>query len=190
MRFSLSVTFLLLAAPFFSEARAAPLQVEWVTPDNSAVRVRSLLERRDSFEQCLNGGLALEHRFLVRLCEDAPGWYSECTSERKIIHQLERDPIQGTYTVWRDRLGDREDPLREIFEEYSEAKTAFLETISTPLTFLDAGSLDPYRFLEVKSIVRCKGEYGDFLRHFSYLFSFGLIDLDGSDTGWIAFEIE
>ncbi|MCB0352577.1 MAG: DUF4390 domain-containing protein [Bdellovibrionales bacterium] len=187
----------LLHAFFISLALAqgAPV-VHWVDESKESVVVRGEVET-DLVETCVNSGLRVEYRFLLRLCRHHSNWFDSCESVQKQLHHVAYDPVTRSFQLSTDRLRDDQPQTRLTFEKLSSALTALVRIPDLPLLFLsgnfpagsDANAEQKERFLrnhyiDVRTIATCQGEYSETLTQVSYLLTLGLVDLGGKDSGW------
>ena len=188
LKLNIIVTFFLIALP--QSVLADPLRVLWEENQREVVTAISSLGIED-VKSCTDPGLELEQRFLFKFCEKVNRLGTRCSDDLRVIHSLSFDPIQDSYRVKKDTLGDPIDPVLETYETFDDAVKA-LSTVS-PLSLSTVAEAEPFkRFstgegtwnLGVRARTRCKGEYPKFLADVSYYLSFGILDFYGEDTGW------
>lgn len=169
--------------------------MQWLSQDQRAVSIASTLGV-DEARRCLDAGLELEHRFLLKFCEKVNRFGTSCEDTRRVVHNFSFDPIQELYRVVKDRLGDIDDPERFTYDQFSDALNDTTKILSIDLPYI--GGEEAYsRFaqhlgefnLGVRVRTTCKGNVPEFLVDLSYFFTFGLVDLYGQDTGWEYFDL-
>lgn len=174
---------------FFSAAAPHQITVTW-QDKKSAILMISYDEDSSEVKECIDTGFVFEQRFLMRACEDSyDSWFSNCQRERKKIHKIAKDPIRKEYLVITDLHGDTPGPDRNSFKTLTEALEYFKVARDIPLEHIQLDEFNKTS-LAVRIISSCKGEYSETLAQLSYLFTLGIIDLGGEDTGWIDFDLK
>lgn len=187
----------LLRQMFVSLALAqSSLTVTWLDDTYERVAIRSRVDI-ELVETCVNSGLTVEFRFLLRLCERRRNWFDSCEAEQKQLHHIAYDPVTRSFQLSVDRLRDDQPQERLTFERLSPALDALVRIRELPLLFLSgdfpAGTTvsdeAQRKFIEdhyigVRTIATCQGEYSQTLARVSYLLTLGLVDLGGEDSGW------
>lgn len=168
---------------------APTLSVEWVQPDKDAFSMHAPIDAPFA-QQCVNGGLEFEQRFLMELCRKRSMWFDACSPIRKHIQKMSRDLLTREYRVVIDSLGDEEAPASESFQSFPLALERATSVLDLPVEFLQSKSvptLSKRTYLSVRAFSRCNGAHSETLRQVSTVLTLGLFSLEGSDTGWIDF---
>ena len=172
------------------------IEVFYPPKTKNIVSITSHLDH-EMMKECFDSGLEQEHRFLVRLCEKGKRLGTICEKPRKIIHKISYDPIFEGYRVAEDMLGDGQDPTVYTVNQVRPA----LERVSTaseiPLSYLREWKRYAERLgvsgfettLGVRVKSQCRGETSEVLKDLSYVFTFGMVDLYGYDSGWKYFTL-
>jgi len=171
----------------------AGLKIQWNDEDRKEIRLEREVDRK-LVASCVESGLKVEHRFLIQLCRRRPAWFDTCGPIRKQINTLTKDHISERYRVMVDLIGDEYDPEIHTVGSFESALDYFTVVPPIKVTFLDevlAQRLDsPRSYISARVISRCVGAYSDTFRRITYALTLGFVDLDGSDTGWLDFELE
>lgn len=169
------------------------LKANWTDNLLDSVRVRvggedPLLDR------CLKSGFELRYRYEVRLCKRRPLWFDYCPEERVIRHSLHYDPISDKYTLVVDWHGDQIEPRSETIASLEEAVESLAAVQNLPISFLsrgDEGLLQSRRrYLSIRVLSACKGDYNETLARISSVISLGLVRVSGFNTGWVDFRLD
>ena len=175
---------------WFAVISAFPnLTVNWV--DNTGVHI-SADGREELLDRCIESGIEVRYRFLMRYCRKRVGWFDACDDERMEIHSLTRDPVSENYVVIVDRFSDDKRPEKSTFNELADARIAVSSIERMPLDFISENAselVQPGRYLGVKVIADCKRDFSDVVLDLPYLLTFGLMKTNRYDSGWIAYEM-
>lgn len=171
---------------------APDLSIKHASADRAAVNM-TVSGHDELLEQCLGSGLETRYRFEVRLCRRRSFWFDDCGDEAVVHHSVRFDPISEIYKVALDRLGDDDPPRRMSLSSRSDAIGAISAVKNLNLMKLakdDPRYLEtPRAYLNARVVSECKGEYSKTLTGISSVLTFGLVKIDGIDSGWIRYDL-
>ena len=154
-----------------------------------------LVQGNDSdSDKCLANGLEAQYRFEAKVCIKSDSWFENCSDELIETRFLSQDLITKDYKLVSDRHRDGSEPIVENFIKLSDAKkslrTVELVRLSTFLSSLSKG-YDPDRlYLRARLLSKCQGELSETWTRLSYYLSFGLIRIEGFDSGWQTYKLK
>ena len=169
------------------------IDVKWTDHNQQSLNVA--VKGEDTLlEQCIKSGLAMQYRFKFKHCYSRTLFFDNCTEELVQKHKLQSDSISNSYNVNSDRYGDDVQPVSETFEDRENALENFstinalsLSTLRESLANKTERSKREYLSLKVEST--CDGDFSKVLSKISSLLTFGIVRLNGFDTGWIDFAL-
>ena len=177
--------------PFIFAAPAVQLELEDSALPAATVRMAG---QDDLLEKCLKSGFPFEYAFKVRICKRRPLWFDTCRERRLEKHRLKFDVISGIFRLEVDRFDDNKDPAVKNYTSLSEAAGEFSAVKQLPLLFLARGRKDYLHsrrsYLSARVSSKCLGEYSETLADISSVMTFGLVRINGFDTGWVDFTFE
>lgn len=163
------------------------LTVSWQDHEKGLLNIR-YEEDMTLAKECIDTGFVYEQRFLLQACDDDTAWFPDCRRTRKQVHKLSRDPVRSMYVVVTDLHGDIDGPVSNSFPTLQEAFDSFSQVDDFPISHLQRDDKEK-NDLSVRIVTVCKGEYSETLAQLSYLLTLGLLDIGGSDSGWIDFDL-
>lgn len=184
---SLSLTLLIFAAP--------ALVVNWTTPDKVAFNVEFDTSQDACIQQHRKDGFELKYRFYIRACQKRLSWSDKCWEPITEIHDLKFDPVSEKYRVLVDRLKDNQEPHASTYDTQIDAEKAFSSIKEFPVELLEQSAEgvslveNERMYLSVRFVSRCQGDVARVLSWIPYLFTFGIIERDSYDSGWVNFYI-
>ncbi|MCB0332564.1 MAG: hypothetical protein KDD55_03635 [Bdellovibrionales bacterium] len=175
------------------DVSSSPSQGHWLDSASGVLSVTGPI-KPEFVQQCVQGGLDVEYRFLMQSCERRGSWFDSCSRTRKQIHKMSFDPVREAYRLVVDRLGDIEGPQVFHFSDLNRAIARMSSIPDLPADYFSQSTEKSLRektgYLSVRNITICKGEYSAFVSHLSYLFSFGFLYLVEEDSDWYDLPIE
>ena len=183
-----------IAAILFLALAPLEIRVNWEgTGDQDALRV-SVSGDNAILKECVQSGLEARFRYEMRLCRKRSYWVDSCGDVRSEIHSVQLDPINESFKVKTDRLGDKEGPGVHNIGSLDDALAEAASVRRMPLSFLsNEGQLLTDRsrhYVALRVLSECRGEYSQTMERISYIVSLGLLRASGYDSGWIAFSLE
>ncbi len=176
-----------IALIFFMSPGPEQLTVTWQNKPHDTLLI-TYAGDYSQVEECISTGFVFEQRFLMRTCDDSDSWIGDCKRTRRKVHRILMDPIRKEYTVITDLHGDIPGPVTNSFKNFTRALEYFKVARDIPLQLLQRDEYEKTD-LSVRVVSSCKGEYSETLAQLSYLFTLGIIDLGGDDTGWFDFDL-
>lgn len=144
-------------------------------------------------DRCIEGGIEVRYRFLLRHCRRRVGWFDACEGNKMEVHALRRDPVSENYIVTVDRHSDEKSPAKNTFNELADARAALGTIDFIPLEFIAGGpprAENKGYYVGVRVVADCKRDFSDVVLDLPYLLTFGLMKTNRYDSGWIAFELD
>ena len=173
---------------------AAPeLVINWNTAEND--RFEFVDEGHDSSsDKCLDNGLEAQYRFEAKVCINKNAWFEDCSDELIETRFLSQDLITKDYRLVSDRHRDGSEPTVENFSKLSDAKKSLRSVesveLSTFLSSLSKGYDRDKLYLRARLLSKCQGELSETWTRLSYYLSFGLIRIEGFDSGWQSYDLK
>lgn len=145
----------------------------------------------DRLPNCLESGFEIRYRFEMKLCTGASDFlWNDCRSPRQVIRTLEYDAISESYKITSDVIADTIEPERSVEITRQAALDAMATLKSVPLSLVGWGKNPEQRYLLVRLISDCKGEYNETLARIGYFLSLGIVRFNENNTGWISFTLK
>lgn len=166
--------------------------INWQDEANDTV---SLVVRGkdEQLRTCLDAGLELRYFFELQLCKRRPFWLDTCQDSKELVKRVHFDPISRNYEIeenWSHAVAQKQE---ERFSKASDMLHSLRNIEVVSLREL-AGESDEFvnsqrSYFSVRLHSECSGEDEGAVADLSQFFSFGLVQLNGFDTGWIDFRL-
>ncbi len=182
----------LIAVFFFSP----PIALDWKGGVKDSFSASFDVRQDPCAAESSVSGFNIKYRYKVLACKSKVGWRSDCGTPLTEIHEVKYDPIVEKFKVAVDRLNDGFEPRTVSFDTKEEAlqHASRIEDIKlselqakTPKLKLGVG---PDQFVRIKLYSECKGKFQEVISWVPYILTFGLIDRDDYDSGWLDFYLK
>ncbi len=185
----LCVLFLLVVVTVVPPAVAETVTVRWSSGDREAIDI-AVAGQSDYLSQCVRSGFEGRVRFEVSLCRRRQMWFDRCSDTVTEVHSLRYEAVTDGYSLTSDTWGDAELPRTETIGDAEAALRSAATIGGRALSSLgwdrERGRYD----VRLRTVVDCKGEYNELLARIPYLLTFGLVRVNGFDSGTVTFSLD
>ncbi len=171
---------------------APEISLNWADPKLDSVEI-TVVSDLDDARSCISSGLEVRYRYEITLCATRNLWFNDCTAKYQVFKTVQYDAITQSYKYVHDLIGDAVEPESTTYAEMEKALRALTKV---PALKLDTVAPAAYSYLKsghpaigIRVSSDCKGEYNSMLVGLSRFLTFGLIRIQGFDTGWKHFDL-
>jgi len=185
----LSLLFVLFFVASVGSAVAETVTVRWSSGNLDAIDV-AVEGQGEYLNQCVRSGFEGRVRFEVALCRRRQMWFDRCSDTVTEVHGLRYDAVTNGYSLTSDTWGDLEPPRTESNVEEDDALLRVASIGGRLLSTLGWESGRGRYDIRLRVVADCKGEYNELLARIPYFLTFGLVRVNGFDSGTVTFSLD
>lgn len=166
------------------------ITMKWGRDDKSIILITAP-NPTSELERCVEGGLSVEYRYEVKLCRRRVMWFDSCDERYVETRSLVKEPISGQYRIEGDLFHDDLPPEARSVKGLSQGFN-YLQSIEVPVSNIVGKRTKDHlesekAYVSARVLSACKGSFSPTVRRLSQFLTFGIMDIRGSDSGWIDF---
>lgn len=188
---SLLIILSVLIVTTTSNAQSIPSpSAKWSSDARDAILIFSTGPSPESLKRCLEEGFMMENRFEIQVCKLRKYWMDNCSETISFLRTVSEDPVTGRLSLREDTLGDGDDPEERLLDDSEQALNKLRKLNPVSLESIGVTNSERGRQrISLRVIEGCRGSYSSALRRISKVLTLGVVDIRGTDSGWIDFPL-
>lgn len=174
-----------------SHAQSVPSpSAKWSSDAKDAILIFSTGPSPEALKRCLDEGFMMENRFEIQVCKLRKYWMDNCSETISFLRTVSEDPVTGRLSLREDTLGDGDDPEERLVDDSEQALNKLRKLNPITLESIGVNNSDRSKQrISLRVIEGCRGSYSSALRRISKVLTLGVVDIRGTDSGWIDFPL-